>query len=246
MMSTPDLYNFWREIWYIYTTPPLLRIWHRNSQMCIWGLYRVVAVKGDHLVRIASLATGKEVPRFVSIQKLKRAYGPWRPALTKPTNNPHPTNQEVSDQSRRFHTQPEPINAEYLTGGARAESWRDPPAPPNMASPHTHGGPTINHDTIPGGRKAGQSQNQLTDRTGETLVEEGLVSKKTRQRKKGGKGSDIQKPSQETGIPSPKPQVTVRQSEQQVSSGKKVPMTLATHGQTKGKSETNAYRVCII
>ena len=61
------------------------------------GPYRVVAVRGDHLVRIISLATGKEVPHFVNIQKLKRAYGPWSPALTKPTNKPHPTNKEVSD-----------------------------------------------------------------------------------------------------------------------------------------------------
>ena len=64
------------------------------------GPYRVVAVKGDNLVRIASLATGKEIPHFVNIQKLKRAYGPWSPALTKSTNTNHPTSKEVSDQSR--------------------------------------------------------------------------------------------------------------------------------------------------
>ena len=54
------------------------------------GPYRVVA----------SLSTGKEIPHFVNIKKLKRAYGPWSPALTKPTNKKHPTNKEISDQSR--------------------------------------------------------------------------------------------------------------------------------------------------
>ena len=46
------------------------------------GPHRVVEVKDDHLVRIISLATGKEVLHFVNIQKIKRAYGPWSPALT--------------------------------------------------------------------------------------------------------------------------------------------------------------------
>ena len=80
------------------------------------GPYRVVAVRGDNLVRTASLSRGKEIPHFVNIQKLKRAYGPWSPALTKSTNKKRPINEEVSDQSWGFHAQPEPDNAEYLTG----------------------------------------------------------------------------------------------------------------------------------
>ena len=141
------------------------------------GPYRVVATKGDHLVRIASLAAGKEIPHFVNFQKLKRAYGPLSPTLTKPTNNQHPTNEEVSDQFRRFHTQPEPVNAEYLTGAAGTDNLADPLAPLNMESPHIHGGPTINQEESPGGRSARQNQNDLTDCHAKTSVEEGLVRK---------------------------------------------------------------------
>ena len=140
--------------------------------------YRVVAVKGDNLVRIASLATGKEIPHFVNIQKLKRAYGPWSPALTKSTNKNHPTNKEVSDQSREFHARPEPDNAEYLTGGASAESWVDPQAPLNMESPHIHGGPTIKHEKSPGGRNTGQKPNNSTDHNSKTTSEVGPASKR--------------------------------------------------------------------
>ena len=49
------------------------------------GPYRVVAVKGDHLVRLASLATGKEVPHFVNIQKIKEGLWP----LESRTNQTH-------------------------------------------------------------------------------------------------------------------------------------------------------------
>ena len=115
-MSTPDLYNFWREIWYIYMYNPTVTENTASKFSNVYrGPYRVVAVRGDNLIRIASLSTGKEIPHFINIQKLKRAYGPWSPALTKPTNKNHPTNKEVSDQSRGFHARPEPDNAEYLT-----------------------------------------------------------------------------------------------------------------------------------
>ena len=40
------------------------------------GPYRVVSVKGDHLLRLKYLKTGKEIPHLVNIQKVKRAYGP--------------------------------------------------------------------------------------------------------------------------------------------------------------------------
>ena len=149
------------------------------------GLYRVVEVKGDNLVRIASLATGKEIPHFVNIQKLKRAYSPWSPALTQSTNTNHPTNREVSDQSRGFHNQPEPDDMEYLTRGASAESCVDPPAPLNMESPHIHGGPTINHEKSPGGRNAGQNTNNSTDHSSNTNSGMGPARKRKRSRKKG-------------------------------------------------------------
>ena len=89
------------------------------------GPYRVVEVRDDHLVRITSLATGKEVPHFVNIQKIKRAYGPWSPALTKTHTKPTPTNKEVSDQSRRFHAQPETADAEFSAEGAKTENRVD-------------------------------------------------------------------------------------------------------------------------
>ena len=57
------------------------------------GPYRVVDVRGDYLVRISSLATGKEVPHYVNLQKIKRAYGPWSPVLTKARTKPTPTNK---------------------------------------------------------------------------------------------------------------------------------------------------------
>ena len=43
--------------------------------------YRVVSVKGDHLLRLKYLKTGKEIPHLVNIQKVKRAYGPWNPSI---------------------------------------------------------------------------------------------------------------------------------------------------------------------
>ena len=45
------------------------------------GPYRVVETKGDHLVKLVSLKTGKEIPHLINICKLKRAHGPWSPAL---------------------------------------------------------------------------------------------------------------------------------------------------------------------
>ena len=45
------------------------------------GPYRVVETKGDHLVKLVSLKTGKEISHLVNICKLKCARGPWSPAL---------------------------------------------------------------------------------------------------------------------------------------------------------------------
>ena len=45
------------------------------------GPYRVVSVKGDHLLRLRSLRTDKENPHLVNIHKVKRAYGPWNPSI---------------------------------------------------------------------------------------------------------------------------------------------------------------------
>ena len=101
----------------------------------------------------------------------------YDPTLTKPTNKPHPNNKEVSDQSRRFHTQPESANVEYLAESAGAENWARQPAPLNMESPFFHWGPTENHDESPGGRPAGQNHTDLTDCDAQASRELGPVSK---------------------------------------------------------------------
>ena len=38
------------------------------------GPYRVVSVKGDHLLELKYLKTGKEIPHLVNIQKVKRSH----------------------------------------------------------------------------------------------------------------------------------------------------------------------------
>ena len=170
---------------------------------------------------IASLSKGKEIPHFVNIQKLKRAYGPWSPVLTKPINKNHPTNKEVSDQSREFHARSEPDNAEYLTRGASAENWVDTPAPLNMESPHIHGGPTINHEKSPGG----QLPNKSTDHNSKSTSEMGPAGKRKRIRKKGFKTGGIQEPSKVMGTTPFKTQVTEGQSKRELTSGKKASST---------------------
>ena len=45
------------------------------------GPYRVTSVRGDHLLRLKSLKTGKEIPYLVNIQKVKSAYGRWNPSI---------------------------------------------------------------------------------------------------------------------------------------------------------------------
>ena len=164
------------------------------------GPYRVVEVRDDHLVRISSLATGKEVPHYVNIQKIKRAYGPWSPALTKTHTKPSPTNKEVSDQSRRFHAQTETADVEFSAGGAKTESRVDPPAPLDMESPQIHGGPIINHETSPGGQITGQKYNSLTGHNQQTTDEThlGQSGKKTKKRRT--KKAVTNKPSQETEV----------------------------------------------
>ena len=164
------------------------------------GPYRVVEVRDDHLVRISSLATGKKVPHYVNIQKIKRAYGPWSPALTKTHTKPSPTNTEVSDQSRRFHAQTETADVEFSVVGAKTESRVDPPAPLDMESPQIHGGPIINHETSPGGQITGQKYNSLTGHNQQTTGEthSGQSGKKTKKRRT--KKAVTDKPSQETEV----------------------------------------------
>ena len=164
------------------------------------GPYRVVEVRDDHLVRISSLATGKEVPHYVNIQKIKRAYGPWSPALTKTHTKPSPTNKEVSDQSRRFHAQTETADVEFSVGGAKTESRVDPPAPLDMESPQIHGGPIINRETSPVGQITGQKYNSLTGHNQQTTNEAhlGQSGKKTKKRRT--KKAVTNKPSQETEV----------------------------------------------
>ena len=162
--------------------------------------YRVVEVRDDHLVRIISLATGKEVPHYVNIQRLKRAYVPWSPALTKTHTKPTPTNKEVRDQSRRFHAQPETADAEFSAKGAKTESRVDQPAPLDMESPQIHGGPIKNHETSPGGQVTGQKCNDLTDHNQQQAGEADLGQYCKKKKRRGPKRKVTKKPSQETEV----------------------------------------------
>ena len=164
------------------------------------GPYRVVEVRDDHLVRISSLATGKEVPHYVNIQKIKRAYGPWSPALTKTHTKPPPTNKEVSDQSRRFHAQTETADVEFSAGGAKTESRVDPPAPLDMESPQIHGGPILNRETSPCGQITGQKYNSLTGHNQQTTDEANLGQSGKKTKKRRTKKTVTNKPSQEAEV----------------------------------------------
>ena len=160
----------------------------------------MVEVRDDHLVRISSLATGKEVPHYVNIQKIKRAYGPWSPALTKTHTKPPPTNKEVSDQSRRFHAQTETADVEFSAGGAKTESRVDPQAPLDMESPQIHGGPILNRETSPGGQITGQKYNSLTGHNQQTTDEANLGQSGKKTKKRRTKKTVTNKPSQEAEV----------------------------------------------
>ena len=164
------------------------------------GPYRVVEVRDDHLVRTTSLATGKEVPHFVNIQKIKRAYGPWSPALTKTHTKPTPTNKEVSDQSRRFHAQPETADAEFSAEGAKTENRVDQPAPLDMESPQIHGGPIKNHESSPSGLVTVQNCNDSTDHNQQQAGEANLGQYCKKKKRRGPKRKVANKPSQETEV----------------------------------------------
>ena len=202
------------------------------------GPYRMVEVRGDHLVRITSLATGKEVPHFVNIQKIKRAYGPWSPALTKTHTKPTPTNKEVSDQSRRFHAQPETADAEFSAEGAKTEHRVDRPAPLDMESPQTHGGPTVNHEPSPGGQIAGQNCNDLTDHNQQSTGEANLGQDYKKKKRRGPKRKVANKPSEETEITPDNPLINgkgTKLNAEKVTSGNNV-LTTHAHAQDAGQA----------
>ena len=67
------------------------------------GPYRVVSVKGDHLLRLKSFRTGKEIPHSVNIQKVKRAYGLWNPSI--PSRNAKADKKTLS-QNEVLHDEP--------------------------------------------------------------------------------------------------------------------------------------------
>ena len=46
---------------------------NKQSKFSNTGPYRVISVRGHHLLRLKSLKTGKEIPHLVNIQKVKRA-----------------------------------------------------------------------------------------------------------------------------------------------------------------------------
>ena len=46
---------------------------NKQSKFSYTGPYRVISVTWDHLLKLKSLKTGKEIPHLVNIQKVKRA-----------------------------------------------------------------------------------------------------------------------------------------------------------------------------
>ena len=76
------------------------------------GPFRVIETKGDNLVKLISLQSGKELSHLFNISKLKRAYLPWSPAKRSMELNDDKINTEdsqavplVNDQSQQNDTE---------------------------------------------------------------------------------------------------------------------------------------------
>ena len=104
----------------------------------------------------------------------------------------------MNDQSRRFHTQPETADTEFSAESAKTENRVDQPAPLDMESPQSHGGPTESHKLSPGGQFVGQNQNDSTDHDQQTTSEKNLGQDCKKKKRRGPKRKVANKPSQET------------------------------------------------
>ena len=114
------------------------------------GPYRVIKTKGDHLVGLVSLKTGKEIPHLVNICKLKRAHGPWSPALpntipkmVRDASVPNSTGADPDQIPESHHTP-----AGKLT--KRDSEMRGAKTENSMGHTGTHeNGPTSNTEEVP-------------------------------------------------------------------------------------------------
>ena len=114
------------------------------------GPYRVIETKGDHLVRLVSLKTGKEIPHLVNICKLKRAHGPWSPALpntipkmVRDASVPNSTGADPDQIPESQHTPTGKLTKrDSETRGAKTEN--------SMGHTGAHeNGPTSNTEEVP-------------------------------------------------------------------------------------------------
>ena len=92
------------------------------------GPYRVVSVKGDHLLRLKYLKTGKEIPHLVNIQKVKRAYGQWNPSIPSriaKTDKKILSQKDVllDEPNYLSHTTGDEAKEKGKASGAETESW---------------------------------------------------------------------------------------------------------------------------
>ena len=88
----------------------------------------MVSVKGDHLLRLRYLKTGKEISHLVNIQKVKRAYGPWNRSIPSRIAK---TDKKILSQKEELHDEPNYLS--HTTGdeaeekgkasGGETESW---------------------------------------------------------------------------------------------------------------------------
>ena len=98
------------------------------------GPYRVIQVKGDNLVRLTSVVTGKEIPHLINVSKLKRAYEPWNPAISQLSHNPM-----VPDQSKESHVH-KTADAEYSAEDAEQGRQENKAGTPALTQPSTNNG----------------------------------------------------------------------------------------------------------
>ena len=150
------------------------------------GPYRVVETKGDHLVRLVSLKTGKEIPHLVNICKLKRAHGPWSPAL------PNTIPKSVRDASDPNSTGADPDQI--------PESHHTPTGKLTKRDSEARGAKTENSTGHTGAREHGPTPN-TEEVPKKNHSERPTALQKTDRQHKTGQGTDTRLVS----VPSPSP-----------------------------------------
>ena len=143
----------------------------------------------------------------------------------------------MSDQSRRFHAQPETADAEFSAEGAKTENRVDQPAPHDMESPQIHGGPIKNHESSPGRLVTGQNCNDSTDHNQQQAGEADLGQFCKKKKRQVPKRKVTNKPSQETEVTPDDPLISSKETNLNVereTSENNIPTTHA-HAQDAGQ-----------